>query len=72
MIRVDDLFGSTDITNFGLFVGAIKVTVTISNNLFFAVWRLPPLLVAMRKDTDVINIPWPFHNLQLAHCFLIN
>ena len=30
MIKVDDLFGSTDIANLKLFVGVVKVTVTIS------------------------------------------
>ena len=51
MIRVDDLFGSSDITKYGLFGGVVKVAVTISSNLLFAVWCPPPLVVAMLKGT---------------------
>ena len=37
MMRLDNLFGSNDITNFGLLGGVVKVAVTISNNLLFTV-----------------------------------
>ena len=57
MIRVDNLFGSTDITISGLFGGVVKGIATISNILLFAVWCLRPS---------------PFHNFQLAHCLLIS
>ena len=51
MIRVDGLFGLTDITNFGLFGGAVKLTVTISSNVLFLVFYLPSSVVAILKGT---------------------
>ena len=51
MIRVDNLFGSTDITISGLFGGVVKGIATISNMLLFAVWCLPPSDSVMFKDT---------------------
>ena len=51
MIRVDNLFGSTDITISGLFGGVVKGIATISNILLFAVWCLPPSDSVMFKDT---------------------
>ena len=52
---VDNMFESTDVTNFGLFGGVVRGRVTISNNLLFAVWHLSPSVVALLKGTEVIN-----------------
>ena len=51
MIRVHNLFVSTDITISGLFGGVVKGIATISNVLLFTVWCLPPSDSAMFKGT---------------------
>ena len=51
MIRVHNLFVSTDITISGLFGGVVKGIATISNILLFTVWCLPPSDSAMFKGT---------------------
>ena len=51
MIRVHNLFVSTDITISGLFGGVVKGIATISNVLLFTVWWLPPSDSAMFKGT---------------------
>ena len=51
MIRVHNLFVTTDITISGLFGGVVKGIATISNVLLFTVWCLPPSDSAMFKGT---------------------
>ena len=51
VIRVHNLFVSTDITISGLFGGVVKGIATISNILLFTVWCLPPSDSAMFKGT---------------------
>ena len=51
MIRVHNLFVSTDITISGLFGGVVKGIATISNILLFTVWCLPPSDSAMFNGT---------------------
>ena len=52
MIMLHNMFESTNVTDFGLFVGVTKGRV---NNLLCAVWHLSPSVVALLKGTKVIN-----------------
>ena len=69
LFRLDYLFGSTDITNFVLFIGVVKVTVKISNNLLFVVWHLPPSVVATFKGawTDMGYFAMSKFSRSLVH-----